>query len=163
MLPPTKNNDSDEKKMPCIIPFGRASVMWKAMSWYHLPISSYCFAVVVLLVVYKWLGVVKLYVAKIDVINEMEHNPHILRTCMPTRLSVVFIIWKFSLALSPISNKHWIRMLHNTSAMCTNDQLIFHYSDVIMGVRSPASRLFTQPFIQAQIKKTSKLRVTGLF
>ena len=27
---------------------------------------------------------------------------------------------------------------------------------------SPASRLFTQPFIQAQIKKTSKLRVIGL-
>ena len=25
-----------------------------------------------------------------------------------------------------------------------------------------ASRLFTQPFVQAQIKETSKLRVTGL-
>ena len=33
-----------------------------------------------------------------------------------------------------------------------------HYSDVIMGamvLRSPASRLFTQPFIQAQIKEKS--------
>ena len=29
-------------------------------------------------------------------------------------------------------------------------------------VKSPASPLFTQPFIQTQIKKTSKLRVTGL-
>ena len=29
-------------------------------------------------------------------------------------------------------------------------------------LRIPASRLFTQPFIQAQIKETSKLRVTGL-
>ena len=29
-------------------------------------------------------------------------------------------------------------------------------------LKSPASRLFTQPFIQAQIKETSKLRVTGL-
>ena len=27
---------------------------------------------------------------------------------------------------------------------------------------SPASRLFTQPFIQAQVKETSKLRVAGL-
>ena len=31
-----------------------------------------------------------------------------------------------------------------------------------MTIKSPASRLFTQPFIQTQIKKTSKLRVTGL-
>ena len=31
-----------------------------------------------------------------------------------------------------------------------------------MGLKSPASRLFTQPFIQAQIWETSKLRVTGL-
>ena len=30
------------------------------------------------------------------------------------------------------------------------------------GVKSPASRLFAQPFVQAQIKKSSKLRVTGL-
>ena len=30
-------------------------------------------------------------------------------------------------------------------------------------LKSPASPLFTQPFIQAQIKETSKLRVTGLF
>ena len=30
-------------------------------------------------------------------------------------------------------------------------------------LKSPASRLFTQPFIQAQSKKTSKLRVTGLW
>ena len=29
-------------------------------------------------------------------------------------------------------------------------------------LKSPASRLFTQPFIQAKLKKTSKLRVTGL-
>ena len=29
-------------------------------------------------------------------------------------------------------------------------------------LKSPASRLFTQPFIQAQIKQTSELRVTGL-
>ena len=28
-------------------------------------------------------------------------------------------------------------------------------------LKSPASRLFTQPFIRAQIKKTSKLIVTG--
>ena len=40
-----------------------------------------------------------------------------------------------------------------------------HYNDVIMGAiasQSPASRVFTQPFIQTQIKETSKLRVTGL-
>ena len=29
-------------------------------------------------------------------------------------------------------------------------------------LKSPASRLFTQPFIQAHIRETSKLRVTGL-
>ena len=29
-------------------------------------------------------------------------------------------------------------------------------------LKSPASRLFTQPFIQLRLKKTSKLRVTGL-
>ena len=29
-------------------------------------------------------------------------------------------------------------------------------------LKSPASRLFTQPFVQVQIKKTSKLRVTSL-
>ena len=28
-------------------------------------------------------------------------------------------------------------------------------------LKSPASRLFTRPFSQAQIKNTSKLRVTG--
>ena len=41
----------------------------------------------------------------------------------------------------------------------------WHYSDVMMGAmatQSPASLLFTPPFIQAQMKKTSKLRVTGL-
>ena len=40
---------------------------------------------------------------------------------------------------------------------------IFHYSDLIMSAmatKSPASRFFTQPFIQGQ--KTSKFRVTGL-
>ena len=40
-----------------------------------------------------------------------------------------------------------------------------HYSDVIMGamrLKSPASRLFTRPFIPAQINKTSKLRAAGL-
>ena len=31
-----------------------------------------------------------------------------------------------------------------------------------MGLKSPASRLFTQTFIQAEIKETSKLRVIGL-
>ena len=31
-----------------------------------------------------------------------------------------------------------------------------------MRLKSPASRLFTQPFIQAQIKENIKLRVTGL-
>ena len=30
-------------------------------------------------------------------------------------------------------------------------------------LKSPASRLFTQPFIQAQIKRTAKLRVPGLY
>ena len=38
-----------------------------------------------------------------------------------------------------------------------------HCNDVTMGLQSPASRLFTQPFIQAQIKETTKLRVTGLY
>ena len=40
-----------------------------------------------------------------------------------------------------------------------------HYCDVIIArwrLKSPASRLFTQSLIEAQIKKTSKLRVTGL-
>ena len=39
-----------------------------------------------------------------------------------------------------------------------------HYSDVIMSatrLKSPASPLFAQPFVQAQIK-TSKIRVAGL-
>ena len=39
-----------------------------------------------------------------------------------------------------------------------------HHNDVIKAqwrLKSPASRLFTQPFIKA-IKKTSKLRITGL-
>ena len=30
-------------------------------------------------------------------------------------------------------------------------------------LKSPASRLFTQPIIETQIKKTSKLRITGLW
>ena len=40
-----------------------------------------------------------------------------------------------------------------------------HYNDVIMGpwrFKSPPSPLFTQPFIQAQIKENIKLRITGL-
>ena len=40
-----------------------------------------------------------------------------------------------------------------------------NYSDVIMGVmvsKNTASPLFTQPFIEAQIKEISMLRVTGL-
>ena len=32
----------------------------------------------------------------------------------------------------------------------------------IASQKSPASQLFTQPFIQAQIKETSKLRITDL-
>ena len=43
--------------------------------------------------------------------------------------------------------------------------LLLHYSDVKWARwrrKSPAQPLFTQPFIQMQIKKTSKLRVTGL-
>ena len=46
-----------------------------------------------------------------------------------------------------------------------NAMVVSHYNDAIMsamGPRSPASRLFTQPFIQAQTKKASKLLVTGL-
>ena len=42
---------------------------------------------------------------------------------------------------------------------------VTHYSDVIMDtmrLKSPASRLFAQPFIPVQKKKTSKLRITGL-
>ena len=31
-----------------------------------------------------------------------------------------------------------------------------------MGLKSPASRLFTEPFIQAQIKENIKLSVTGI-
>ena len=41
----------------------------------------------------------------------------------------------------------------------------YHYNDVIIAwwrLKLPALRLFTQPFIQAQIKETSKLHVTGL-
>ena len=40
-----------------------------------------------------------------------------------------------------------------------------HYSEVIMGAivsQSQASRLFIQPFVQAEIKQKLKLRVTGL-
>ena len=33
---------------------------------------------------------------------------------------------------------------------------------IISFIKSPASWLFTQPFIQAQVKETPKLRVTGL-
>ena len=33
---------------------------------------------------------------------------------------------------------------------------------VIWGLKSPASRVLTQPFIQAQMKENTKLRVTGL-
>ena len=32
-----------------------------------------------------------------------------------------------------------------------------------MASKPPAPRLFTQPFAQAQIKETQKLRVTGLY
>ena len=32
----------------------------------------------------------------------------------------------------------------------------------VMATKSPASLLLTEPFIHAQIKETSKLRVTGL-
>ena len=44
-------------------------------------------------------------------------------------------------------------------------QAAVHYSDVVMGrwrLKSPASRLFTQPFIQTLIKENIKARVTGL-
>ena len=40
-----------------------------------------------------------------------------------------------------------------------------HYSDVIIArkhLKTPAPPLFTQPFIQAQMKEISKLQVTGL-
>ena len=43
---------------------------------------------------------------------------------------------------------------------------LHHSSDVIMGAmasQTPASPLFTQSFIQAKLKETSKLRVTGLY
>ena len=50
---------------------------------------------------------------------------------------------------------HW-STIYNTSK---------HYSDVIMSAMSSqitSLTIVTQPFIQVQIKKTSKLRVTGL-
>ena len=40
----------------------------------------------------------------------------------------------------------------------TNHVRLIHYTDI----KSPASRLFTQPFIQTQIKENIKLHVTGL-
>ena len=57
----------------------------------------------------------------------------------------------------------------NHAVGITRDGNSWHYNDVIMSAMSsqttwwPFSRLFTQAFIQAQIKeKKSKLRVTGL-
>ena len=47
--------------------------------------------------------------------------------------------------------------------MSWTNQILLHYSDVIRArwrLKSPTSRLFVQPFVQA--KKISKLRVTGL-
>ena len=38
----------------------------------------------------------------------------------------------------------------------------YHYNGIIMGIKSPASRLFTQAFIQVQIKENIKLCITGL-
>ena len=46
--------------------------------------------------------------------------------------------------------------------------IVFHYCDAIMGamarwrLESPPLWLFTQPFIQVQIKENIKLRVTAL-
>ena len=45
------------------------------------------------------------------------------------------------------------------------DSVSIHYSDAIKSAtrpKSPACRLFAQPFVQAQIAETSKLRATGL-
>ena len=47
--------------------------------------------------------------------------------------------------------------LHHTKEYTNTDD--GHYSDVLMArgsLKSPASRLFTQPFIQAQIKENNK-------
>ena len=40
-------------------------------------------------------------------------------------------------------------------------KIVWHYSDVIMSLKSPASREFTRPF-RRRSRKTPKLRVTGL-
>ena len=55
--------------------------------------------------------------------------------------------------------------LEPTEVVWGHESTDLYYNDVIMNTmasHSPASRLFTQLFIQAQIKeKKSKLRVTG--
>ena len=59
------------------------------------------------------------------------------------------------------------RLVLKLIAICTKLSFRFaHYSDVVMGwarwrLKSPVSRLLAQPFVQAQINKTSKLPFTG--
>ena len=56
------------------------------------------------------------------------------------------------------------RLLFFCGAVESSMNSISLYSDVIMSakaLKSPASRLFTAPFIQADIKETAKLRVTS--
>ena len=77
----------------------------------------------------------------------------ILPACCLRSLQLRMIYWRWT--QGPI-------FCDNFSIICNwylMFRLITHYCDVI---KSPASRLFTQPFIQMQIKRTSKLRVTGL-
>ena len=51
-------------------------------------------------------------------------------------------------------------LLQKVGHQCSSVNCVFHYGDVIMGapwrLKSPASRWFTQPFIQAQIKENIK-------
>ena len=69
---------------------------------------------------------------------------------------------------SVVFNVVWYRSnspLHDSDLLHPGNQTItlhWRHNDKRWRLKSPASRLFTQSFIQAQIKETSKLRVTGL-
>ena len=66
----------------------------------------------------------------------------------------------FSCKNNHITHVNVIEFRHRCAWLWFNFSSRTHYNDVIMSV--PNYQLFTQPFIQVQIKETSKLCVTGL-
>ena len=85
---------------------------------------------------------------------------------------VIFLAWSWLLVLWHAWLIQWsLYMLYPTIIWTIGTSRVTHAGHWNITVtsqwfryrlKSPASRLFTQSFIQTQIKKTSKLRVTGL-